>query len=226
MNIFFDFDGPIIDVSDRYYRAYLESLKDTDIESENILQKEDFWKLKQNRITDLEVGLMSGLTFKEAKSSADKRRLLSFKTEYIMLDKVFDDVQKTIKQLKENDISCYIVTLRRRSHLMLTVKQYKLDRLFNMNFVYCLADNYDLQNDVSEKYSQLVNAITEQGVNPQETWIVGDSETDIFAGRLAKYSKVIGISRGMRSKDQLKTLNPDHVIDDLSSLIGLLSVRV
>lgn len=215
MNLCFDFDGPIIDVTDRYYRAYLKSLNNTSINKKNILSKEVFWKLKQNRVSDLEIGILSTLSLGESRDSAELRKDLSFKQEYLALDKLFDDVYKTFDYLKSKNITFFIVTLRRKRQLTGTIKQFKLDKYLDIDSIFCLPDEHKIQNDIQEKYILLVNAINKLGLNPQDTWIIGDADTDIHAGRLARCGKVISISRGIRSKEQLEILKPDHLIATL-----------
>lgn len=223
MNFCFDIDGPIIDVSDRYYRAYLESLRGYDITKEQILTKDYFWKLKQNRVSELEIGVMSGLSSKEAKAAADLRKELNFKQDYLSLDKLFDDVIKTFEFLKSHNITFFVVTLRTKKELEIAIKQFKLNKLLPENRLFPLQDEIKIQSDIQNKYSQIYNAINRLALNPLDTWMVGDSETDIHAAKLARCGKVVAISRGIRSKEQLDILKPNFVVSNLSELLSLAS---
>ncbi len=221
-NVCFDFDGPLIDVTDRYYRAYLESLGGLNINKEQILSKEIFWKLKQKRITDLEIGILSGLNISDAKNSQEARKGLTFKQEYLESDKLFDDVYKTLEYLDSKEINYFIVTLRKKKQLYHAIKQFKLNKYFETENLFGLPDVGIIQNDIQEKHIMLVNAINKLGLDPKDTWLIGDSDTDIHAGRLAKYGKIIAISRGVRSKEQLEILKPDLIIHSLNELQGML----
>ena len=221
MNLAFDFDGPIIDVRDRYYRAYLESLVNTSISEEQVLNKDDFWKLKQNRISDLEIGILSGLSIGESKESAEKRKDLTFKHEYLSLDKLFDDVYKTFDYLKSKGIYFFLVTLRRKKQLDYAIKQFKLEKHLSIERLFSIPDDYKVQNDIQEKYILLVNAINKLKLEPRDTWLIGDADTDIHARSLAQYGKIISISRGVRSREQLEVLRPHYLIDNLSELLKL-----
>ena len=216
MNFCFDLDGPIIDVTDRYYRAYLESLAETN--AKNILSKEEFWKLKQVKVSELEIGILSGLNLNEAKASSESRKNLSFFSEYLLQDKLFDDVYKTFDTLKAENKIFFIITLRRKSHLDQAIKQFKLNKYLPEDRLFSLPDEHKIKNDVQEKYIMMVDAVNKLGLNPQDTCIIGDSETDIHAGRLAKYKKIIAITRGIRSKEQLEILRPDYLISGLTCL--------
>ena len=221
MNLCFDFDGPIIDVSGRYYRAYLESLKGTAINKNQILTKEDFWKLKQSRITDFEISLMSGLGVNDSKSSAEARKELSFKTEFLEQDKLFEDVYKTFEYLKSKKITFFIVTLRRNKQLLHAIKQFKLDKYIDQEYFFSVNDDHKIINDIQEKHILLISALNKLGLSSQDTWTIGDTETDIHAGRLARCGKIIAISRGIRSKEQLEILKPDYLVNNFSEIIAI-----
>jgi len=222
MNLCFDFDGPIVDIRDRYYRAYLESLAGTSINQNQILSKENFWTLKQNRISDLEVGLLSGLSVNEAARSAESRKGLTFKQEYLQLDKLFEDVYKTFESLKRQNIVFFIVTLRRKTQLQAAVKQFKLDKYLNHEMMFALNDDQKVINDTQDKYIEIVNAINKLHLNPLDVWVIGDTDTDIHAGRLARCAKVIAICRGIRSRQQLELLKPDGIIANLTELTQMI----
>lgn len=222
MNLCFDLDGPIIDVCDRYYRAYLESLTGADVKPEQILRKEDFWKLKQNRVSDLEISVLSGQSIQDSKSSGELRKALSFKSEYLALDKIFNDVYKTIDFLKLQTIPFLIVTLRRKSQLDYAIKQFKLNKYLVNERFFSRTDDQKSQNDIHEKYLLLASAINSLSLNPHDTWMIGDSETDIHSARLARFGKIVSISRGIRSKEQLTVLKPDYIVNNLSEVVDLI----
>jgi phosphoglycolate phosphatase-like HAD superfamily hydrolase len=50
---------------------------------------------------------------------------------------------------------------------------------------------------------------------------VGDSIIDIEEGANAGCGLNIGITTGAHTKQQLRTANPDHIIDDLLELLAL-----
>ena len=68
--IFCDFDGPIVDVSERYYRTYRQGLLAIRSLAESAsalklaltpLSKEQFWQMKQSRVADVEIAARSGV---------------------------------------------------------------------------------------------------------------------------------------------------------------------
>jgi phosphoglycolate phosphatase-like HAD superfamily hydrolase len=64
MRIITDFDGPIVDLSDRYYRVYQLCLKQVKQPNQpiKILTKAEFWAYKCAHVSEQQVGIESGLT--------------------------------------------------------------------------------------------------------------------------------------------------------------------
>jgi phosphonatase-like hydrolase len=58
--------------------------------------------------------------------------------------------------------------------------------------------------------------------NPQEVIKVGDSTIDIEEGRNAGCKYNIGITTGAHTKDQLLSVNPDYILDNLMELLPIL----
>lgn len=194
-----------------------------DITKDQILSKEDYWNLKKNRLSDIEFGVLSGLTASEAKKSAELRRILTFHDEYHELDKLFSDTTEVFDYLKSHKIKFFITTLRREKHLLLAIKQFKLNKYLDKSLMFCMPDEKRSEGDIYEKYNLLFTVAGKLSLNLQETWMVGDSDTDIYAARLAKYKKMVAIDRGIRSTEQLKMLKPDHIISNLKELLTYLT---
>lgn len=51
---------------------------------------------------------------------------------------------------------------------------------------------------------------------------IGDTEVDIEEGRNAGCGKVVSVTTGAYTRDQLKTYEPDHIIDDLRELLPII----
>jgi phosphoglycolate phosphatase-like HAD superfamily hydrolase len=58
--------------------------------------------------------------------------------------------------------------------------------------------------------------------NATEVVKVGDSIIDIEEGKNAGCKLSVGITTGAHTREQLKTANPDYIIDDLLELLPLL----
>ncbi|MDB9334965.1 HAD family hydrolase, partial [Nodularia spumigena CS-590/01] len=71
-----DFDGPIIDVSERYYRVYQYCLEKIRYPEQSVQQltKAEFWQFKRSRVPERQIALNSGLDATQAQEFAHLRR--------------------------------------------------------------------------------------------------------------------------------------------------------
>ncbi|MEM7656857.1 MAG: phosphonatase-like hydrolase [Bacteroidota bacterium] len=61
--------------------------------------------------------------------------------------------------------------------------------------------------------------------DPQQVAKIGDSIIDIEEGKAAKCGLSLGVTTGAHTRDQLASAQPDHVLDQLSELLTLLSIE-
>lgn len=62
--------------------------------------------------------------------------------------------------------------------------------------------------------------LTEQRWDKNQTMIVGDTASDILAGKRARV-KTCGVTYGALSRREIEELQPDHIIDRFSELLTL-----
>jgi len=60
-----------------------------------------------------------------------------------------------------------------------------------------------------------------ENLGQAEGYVVGDTETDIFLGRESNLRTIV-VSNGIRSREMLETLNPDHLIENISEITRLI----
>lgn len=68
--------------------------------------------------------------------------------------------------------------------------------------------------------------LTQLGISAHETAIVGDMIDDIVAGKNAKLAKTIAVTHGFGTIEDLREAGPDHIIEDIPSLLDVLDARV
>lgn len=56
---------------------------------------------------------------------------------------------------------------------------------------------------------------------PDQVVVIGDTVSDIEAARRANVRKVVAVTHGFGGMDVLKASNPDHIIDDIPSLLDV-----
>src|SRR5882672_3608397 len=64
-------------------------------------------------------------------------------------------------------------------------------------------------------------ALMHMAIDPKDTIVVGDTRADILAGQAAGVDKTIAILHGFDNAESLRSVQPDHVIEDFPSLLDV-----
>lgn len=72
----------------------------------------------------------------------------------------------------------------------------------------------------------ILTVLEHLSLKPEEAAMVGDTISDIEAGKRANLAKTIAVTHGFGTVGQLKEANPDHIIEDIPSLLDVLDARV
>ncbi|MCG8363990.1 MAG: HAD hydrolase-like protein, partial [Pseudanabaenales cyanobacterium] len=140
LRIITDFDGPIMDVSERYYRVYqfcLAEARDTH-QTVNQLSKEEFWRLKRAQVPERQIGVMSGLYEDQARQFAQLRRQTVHTLPYLVYDKPTPGAIAALTRIQQAGIHLVVMTMRRTQELNAALEQYELGRFFPPECRYCL----------------------------------------------------------------------------------------
>jgi phosphoglycolate phosphatase len=225
--VFCDFDGPIVDVSERYYATYRQALNKTaryanrdGKESPKIkpLDKWEFWDLKRERTLDRDIALASGLEERSIDYFRECVLEIVNAPQMLELDKIQPGVNWALNFLCSQGIKIVLVTLRRPEQVHHILERYNLSRLF--------VGVYGTQSDAAayQNYTDIKTRLLNQAVSEhlfpdnrrQQAWMVGDTEADIVAGKAIDVP-TIGLTCGIRSHRQLRQLNPSLIQPDLLS---------
>ncbi|MEA5581432.1 HAD family hydrolase [Nodularia harveyana UHCC-0300] len=217
-----DFDGPIMDVSERYYRVYqfcLENIRNPE-QSVQELTKAEFWQLKRSRVPEREIGVKSGLDATQAQEFAQLRRKIVHTDTYFKYDRLIPGAVETLVKIQQAGIDLAVMTMRRVRELDYALTKYDLAKFFPENRRYCLENDYVKTSDVEDKPLLMQRAVKE--LPPvSETWMVGDTEADIAAAK--QYNiKMIAVESGIRDRTQLEIYQPDLIVKDLSTAVKLI----
>ena len=216
-----DFDGPIMDVSHRYYCVYLDCLQQTKFPGQQIkqLSPAEFWQLKRARVPEIEIGLISGLDQEQALKFAQMRRKIVHSLPYLGHDRVIPGVVATLERLQKLGIDLVVMTMRREKELAAAFEKYNLARFFQGDRRYCLSNNYKKNTDTEDKLVLMANALAE--LPPAaDIWMIGDTEADIVAAKNHGV-KVIGVLSGIRDFDRLTYYQPDFIVNNFSEAAEL-----
>lgn len=218
--VFCDFDGPIVDVSERYYQTYLKGLLaaaqmpsvDQGSLSLRPLSKPQFWQMKQNRVADAEISALSGLPNDLFKPFMRQVERIVNHPNLLRWDCPQPTAQTALNYFKQRDMRLVLVTLRHPRQVQAFLQAQGLAHL--VDEVYGAADiNSAYANRVAQKGELLAAAITQQtaqGHLTQGSWMIGDTEADVLAGQAMGLSTA-ALSCGVRSEAYLQQLAPSGV---------------
>ncbi len=221
-----DFDGPIMDVSERYYRVYRFCLEKTKRPEQPIreLSKSEFWNLKRARIPERKIGTISGLDEAQAQEFAQLRRQTVHTLPYLIYDRPIPGAVETLERLQKQEVDLIVMTMRRVRELEAAFEQYNLRRFFPSDRCYCLSDDYVKTADVKDKPLLMKKALKELAPDG-DTWMIGDTEADIIAAKTHNI-KVIGVLSGIRDRDSLESYQPDFIANNLPEAVNLVTSAI
>ena len=220
-----DFDGPIMDVSDRYYRVYQQCLADTKRLDQPVreLPKAEFWDMKRARVPETEIAILSGLDAAQARDFAQKRRDTVHTLPYMIYDRPVSGALETLEKVQRAGVDLAVLTMRRVRELDEAFNRCNLGQFFPENRCYCLANDYVKTGDVKDKPLLMARALAE--LPPaSDVWMVGDTEADIIAAKTHGV-KVIGVLCGIRDRTQLEMHQPDLIANNLSEAVEIILGR-
>jgi phosphoglycolate phosphatase-like HAD superfamily hydrolase len=217
-----DFDGPIMDVSDRYYRVYQHCLAETKRSEQQVqvLPKSEFWQMKRARVPETEIGILSGLDATQAGEFAQKRRQTVHTLPYLSYDRPAPSAVETLEKVQHAGIDLVVMTMRRVRELDEAFNRCDLGQFFPENRRYCLPNDYVKTGDVKDKPLLMAKALAELP-RASDIWMVGDTEADIVAAKTHGV-KVIGVLCGIRDRTQLESHKPDLIANNLGEAVEII----
>jgi phosphoglycolate phosphatase len=245
--VFCDFDGPIVDVSDRYYNTYDRALTDTAEFYRELLAlplpcasfhqkltkltKAQFWQMKQDRVPDREIAQQSGLEGEEIDYFLRRVIEIVNRADSLQYDKIQPGVTWALGLLKSQGCKLILVTLRDRDEAIDILKRHELLQLFAG--IYGTSNSEAAYQNYSEVKTQLLKrAMRQHQIKPGQsahTWMIGDTEADVLAGQ-AMGIATIALTCGIRSEGQLSQLKPTLIKPDLlcatHHLVGIESLQM
>lgn len=220
-----DFDGPIIDVSERYYHVYKFCLEKTRRPSQPVqqLDKAEFWQLKRSRVPEKQIGIISGLNEVQAQEFAQLRRKTVHNPVYFDYDCLAPGAVAALEKVQQAGVDLAVMTMRRVRELDYAFDRHDLGKFFPKNRCYCLSNDYVKTRDVDDKPLLMERALVELPPT-NDTWMVGDTEADIITAKRSSV-KVMAVLCGIRDRAQLELYKPDLIVKDLHEAVDLVLCR-
>jgi phosphoglycolate phosphatase len=218
--LFCDFDGPIVDVSDRYYHTYQRGLDEIAALywRQGItlplccLDKNQFWQMKQERTPDVEIAMRSGLQGAQIDQFLERVKRIVNQPDLLERDQIQPGVKWALALLHSQGVKLVLVTLRQQLQAQQMLRDHGLDGLFSGIWGACDEDAAYL-NQSDHKTSLLQQAAC---CHPGSAWMTGDTEADIIAGQNLGIP-TIALTCGIRSKAYLQRFQPTRIHSDLLS---------
>jgi phosphoglycolate phosphatase len=208
MHFFFDLDGPILDVSDKFYQTYFDILS---AHGFNTLDKFHYWELKRNRTPENEI---QGLTDAIVNNFGEIRKSIIETDQYQQLDKLQSSAKEVLQVAKSTGY-VYLVTLRHSHEQVLK----QLDRLGVASlFDAVLSSGEEVTPKWQIKHQLLLKHFN--GNIPKPSVFIGDTEADILTGKEIN-SQTIAVLNGMRNYEKLKQLAPDLIVPSINKLLRI-----
>lgn len=226
MTVFCDFDGPLVDVSDRYYSTYCLAL--SKIHQSNLaaadtltpLSKEEFWQMKQERTPDIEIAKSSGLPIIAIDPFLTEVINLVNHPDLLHKDVIQPGVTWALKLMHSQQVQLVLVTLRDQDQARQILQTAKLDHLFSGIYGANNGIEVAYQNSIELKTQLLTKAAEQHWPDPirknHPAWIIGDTEADVWSGRNLDIP-TIALTCGIRSHSYLEKQSPTIILDDLLS---------
>ena len=200
MNVYFDLDGTLIDITERHYLVYEDAVNHF---GGDPLNQKEYWQLKRSKTSWRRILFYSNLesniieVFLEYFINKIERKSLLKK------DTLFADSIEILNHVSKTS-DCYLVSLRRdKKNLYEQLDWLGLAHIFK-----------DIRTGHSENQGDDVKTMLIKPDNTLKGIIIGDTEADIIAGKNLGLT-TIGVLSGIRSEDFLKDLNPDLIIDSI-----------
>jgi len=210
LRLFFDLDGPILDVSRRYFRVHSRIVQELGGAPGDEIA---FWEAKRARRSVRDVLTAEGSTRVDVVRYQKLWLERIESEEYLESDRLQPDALVHLQSLL-GEGKLDLVTLRQRPELVRgQLERFGLSHLFEHVLI---ADpvrpaGWQAKSDLMRSAGAIAG-----------NWIVGDTEVDIRAGK-ALGMTTVGVLCGIRDRVRLEDDDPDFIIGGIGELKSLVS---
>lgn len=202
-----DLDGPVINCEERYHRVYCDCVREF---GGSPLEKSEYWSQKRQRVKEADILRISGVKERAVEPCCALRIARIEQKNYLALDTLQEDVFAVLAGLRPFFSSFFCITLR-RNEITLREQLHSLgiDRCFEAVLTGCseAEPGWKVKVDLLRRH-----VATLAGINGG--WFVGDTETDLIAGRSLGL-QTAAVTSGIRTEEYLRSHHPDLVVRSL-----------
>ncbi|MBT3666093.1 MAG: HAD family hydrolase [Opitutae bacterium] len=208
--LFSDLDGPILDVSTKYYQIYVDIVKEL---SGTPISKEAYWQNKRNKVPESTTLIASDLDPDDLSYYQKIRKEKIETNAYLTYDKVWPELLLYISNSPLRG-KITLVTFRKNPR---TLKKELCDLGISSWFKDVLSINGDVNH--RDRHEGKVNLIRDHYKKDLNGFFIGDTETDIRAGKVLGL-KSIAVTFGIRNADILMREEPDIILNSPAALVN------
>ncbi len=211
---FFDLDGPILDVSEKYYRVYADLMAEKGFD---YLDKNKYWNRKREKVPEIDTLSLSQA--QDYYSEYNVKRLKRIEAdEYMKYDELQPGALKALEVLGSG-YKLVLVTMRSsKTQLIKQLRSFGICEKFDE--ILCTGQQSPHQR-WRAKYQIILDHWPQ--VNFETSYFIGDTETDIFAAKELGCTS-IAVLNGLSDSDHIHLTQPDFILEgtnDLFSIKGL-----
>jgi phosphoglycolate phosphatase len=211
MILFFDLDGPILDVSHRYVLLHQTLLLP---HGHGGMDPAKYWDRKRARrseddiLAELGVGHLSGIY------GPERLRLIET-AEWLTHDRCWPWSLECLGELAKRATLVMVTARADRAALLVQLDALGLRPEFHEILSEPGGDRVDLQ-----KAALIADYLKRHELDADGSWMIGDTEADIGAGKHVGL-RTAGVLTGIRDAKHLRRAKPDHLLDDIRGLAEL-----
>jgi phosphoglycolate phosphatase len=203
INTFFvDLDGTLLETRYRQYDVFSSACNNS-----IRISVEEFWNRKREGKTN--ESILRDLNIKEDEITRYKtywnQNIES--REFLLKDFLFDFSIQTLQRWKINGKVLHLVTMRsREDNLFWQIRYLNIEHFFE-SIIACPHGRYSKSEAMQRNL----------GIDKATSAIIGDTETDIEAGKNLDIFTV-AVQSGIRNRSMLMTLEPDRIAESISDI--------
>jgi len=212
---FFDLDGPILDVSEKYYRVYADLMAEKGFD---YLDKDQYWNRKREKAPEMETLSLSQA--QDYYSEYNLKRLQRIELdEYMKYDELQPGAIEALEVL-ESDYQMVLVTMR-SSKIQLLKQLRSLGICEKFDEILCTGQQSPHQR-WRAKYQIILDHWPQ--ANFETSYFIGDTETDIFAAKELGCTS-IAVLNGLSDSDHIHRTQPDFILEGTHHLFSIKGLK-
>lgn len=213
--VIFDFDGTLFDTKSIVKQGLL------DFSKENDLPMPDVELICYGYSNPDVYDFGWGVDKEKQKYIMDKAFIMiSDKiNEGIYIPNIFKNTKEILEILSNKGVTLSVCTSREKEATLNVLEHYDIKKYFK---TFRTREDVTARNKKPKPNPELLFEIMDElDFDKNNTCIIGDTDSDVFAGKNAGI-KSIGVSWGFYDKEKLKDCGPDFIIDDFLELESLI----